>query len=285
MNIRVVVDLDPLQRLMYFINERDFIRELKDRGSPRPWTDDEILSTYRFCNVRRMDDKVSRWLLENWYEPYYDHPNMVVAVAFARFINLPATLRHVGFPTVWDPEEIKKKLRVLTKAGITIFNGAYMVRGNDGVDKVESVVDFNVNDLYDNPIKVNRDSMEETAAEIAGRYGYGSFMAGQIVADLRHAMEGQWLDYQDWAPVGPGSSRGLRRVLGGKGQEIKRLYKQEDFIKYLRELSSELRKGLPYNLTRRLEMHDYQNCLCEFDKYERVLWGEGEPKQKYTPAK
>jgi len=30
----------------------------------------------------------------------------------------------------------------------------------------------------------------------------------------------------------------------------------------------------------RLEAIDYQNCLCEFDKYERALQG-GRPKRNY----
>lgn len=31
----------------------------------------------------------------------------------------------------------------------------------------------------------------------------------------------------------------------------------------------------------RLSAQDLQNCLCEFDKYERVRLGEGRPKQLY----
>jgi len=42
-----------------------------------------------------------------------------------------------------------------------------------------------------------------------------------------------------------------------------------------------LQCNLPQLLTQRLEAIDYQNCLCEWDKYERALWGEGKPKQLY----
>jgi hypothetical protein len=31
-----------------------------------------------------------------------------------------------------------------------------------------------------------------------------------------------------------------------------------------------------------LHAQDLQNCLCEFDKYERVRLGEGRPKAKYN---
>jgi hypothetical protein len=33
-----------------------------------------------------------------------------------------------------------------------------------------------------------------------------------------------------------------------------------------------------------LHAQDLQNCLCEFDKYERVRLGEGRPKQRYEGA-
>lgn len=34
-------------------------------------------------------------------------------------------------------------------------------------------------------------------------------------------------------------------------------------------------------LDKKLCAQDIQNCLCEFDKYERVRLGEGAPKQRY----
>jgi hypothetical protein len=32
-----------------------------------------------------------------------------------------------------------------------------------------------------------------------------------------------------------------------------------------------------------LTLMDIQNCLCEFDKYERVRLGEGRPRSYYKP--
>lgn len=108
MKIQDVAKLSPQERLVYWIREREAIRLKKEAGQPRPWTDDEILDTYRFCNVRRMDDKVSKWLLENWYKPYFDHQNMLIAVALARFFNSVETLEYMGFPEKdWNAEKLK----------------------------------------------------------------------------------------------------------------------------------------------------------------------------------
>lgn len=284
-------DWEPIQRLEHWIIEREKIRLARKKNQKRPWTSDPILQNYRFCNVRRMDDKVSMWLLKNWYEPHFNHPLMLPAVALARFVNNPeslALITEIVFSDVWRPHEIGEALRAYRDEGGTVFNGAYMVRGNDGQDKISSVLDFYVNSLFvahghDPGHHLTRSSMEKTHANINACYGFGSFMAGQIVADLRWAVEGTWADRHTWAPIGPGSKRGMNRLLK---QDLNAKLSQEVFLDALTELRISLKHSLRSSLSpgwlSKLECHDYQNCLCEFDKYERVLWGEGKPKQKYN---
>lgn len=275
----------PFELMVHWIIQREKIRSHKEMGMKPPWTEDSILDRYRFCNVRRMDDRVSKWLYDNWYKPYYNHPNMLYATGLARFINLPASLNEItglvfgpgkGYPNY---SLIKKALRKRRDAGNVIFNGAYMVRGNDGQDKIESVVDFYVKGLRDAEQSIDRSSMENTHAAIQSCYGMGSFMAGQIVADLRWAMDGSWRDKMTWAPIGPGSQRGLNRVLE---RPTNQSMKQEEFLGLLQELIRKLSSKLPRPIVVRLEAHDYQNVLCETDKYLRTLYNEGRPKQKYN---
>lgn len=279
MLIELVKNLSPFNRLAYWIQERERIRTLKESGLSKPWTDDVILQSYRFCNVRRMDDKVSQWLLRNWYGPNKDHPNMLIAACLARFFNLPNTLDLIGFPTKYRPSVIKSKLRKLQASGATLYNNAYMVRGNDGVDKIATVVDFTIE-----PIRklaksiIDIDSMELTWLNLKEYHGFGSFMAGQIVADLRHAMNGDWSDRYVWAAPGPGSMRGLNRLLGN---ELNKTWRNLEFNYELGKLCRELKYVLSGNIPPRLEAIDYQNCLCELDKYCRVLFNEGKPKQRY----
>lgn len=282
MKIEQVIKLSPVERFIYWVRERENIRKLKEVGRPRPWTDDKILDTYRFCNVRRMDDKVSKWLLENWYKPYFNHPDMLQAVALARFINLPHSLAHIKDAVFihktpnWS--RVKDLLRMLKQQG-TIFNSAYMVRGNDGQDKISSVVDYYVAGLRD--VEIDPTNMEETHARISQCYGMGSFMAGQIVADLRWAVEGTWEDKLTWAPIGPGSKRGMNRV---QGRAVDTPIKQWIFVDELRELVKTCKEELPRSITSRLEAQDWQSCCCEVDKYNRVLFGEGKPKQLYRSS-
>lgn len=277
MKIKDVKKLSSIERLIYWIKERESIRLKRELREPRPWTDDEILLTHRFCNVRRMDDKVSQWLLRNWYKPYKDHPNMLLAATVARFFNLPNILGMIGFPEKWDPEVIKDKIRCHKLGGNTVFNAAYMVRGNDREDKTSSVIDYTVQPLFLDPPKINTNSLKETHEILKDRYGFGSFMAGQVVADLRWGLTGRWKDKKTWAPVGPGSSRGMCRLF----DKPLKLIKQDKFEGWLTDLIALLTDHLPEGITSRLEAIDWQSTLCETDKYNRVLLDEGRPKQLY----
>lgn len=273
--------MTPMERFLWWINERESIRLKKEAGEPRPWTADPILQKYRFCNVMRIDDAVSQWLLYNWYEPYRDHPNMLAAVALARFFNLPSSLEAItdrvfrkGRP---DWAGIRKRLRKLKERG-TVFNAAYMVRGNDGPDKVDSVVTHNVMPLFRSKVQINPSSMRKTWEQIVPQYGFGSFMAGQIVADLRWALTGEWEDRYEWAPMGPGSLRGMNRVLG---LPVDAPCDQETFLNRLQGWMLAYNQELPEHLRNRIEAMDWQNCLCEFSGYEKTRLGEGRKKETY----
>jgi hypothetical protein len=50
------------QPLWDWIQERHRIYLEKAAGAPPPWTTDEIMQTYRFCNVFRELDKVTVWV-------------------------------------------------------------------------------------------------------------------------------------------------------------------------------------------------------------------------------
>lgn len=266
-------------RFIHWISEREKVRVKKEKGKPKPWTEDPILRRFRFCCPRRMDDKVSQWLLENWYKPYKNHPNMLLAVALARLLNLPSTLEHIGFPERWSPGPLMKKLRKYRDSiDGPVFNAAYMVRGNNGLDKIESVVQHNVHPLKG--LEINTDSMKATWELVVASYGFGPFMAGQVVADLRWAVSGGWDDRLDWAAVGPGSARGLNRLLGNPLNQAVSQSKFEELFPTVMKL---VKRRIP-SIYKRLEAIDVQNCLCEFDKYERTLFEGRRPKCLYPGA-
>lgn len=278
MNTNSVRGLPVHKRFLYWIEEREHIREERAAGHNPPWTDDEILQTYKFCNVRRMDDYVSRWLLYNWYEPYYNHKNMVLACVLARHFNEPNVLGLIGFPEKWQPTRWLRTIQRFRETGGKPFRSAYIIRAcKEYPDKAWMVIDQTCRTFRQFPLKVDRSSLRVTTERLLEYHNIGSFMAGQIACDLRWAMQGDWDDVYAWAAVGPGSRRGVNRLLE---EEVKSPMSQEEFLEHLTDISQLVRDNLP-EIYSRLEAIDIQNCLCEFDKYERALWGEGKPKCLY----
>jgi hypothetical protein len=104
--------------------------------------------------------------------------------------------------------------------------------------------------------------------------GFGSFMAAQVVADLKNT-EGHPLsfapDWWNWSAPGPGSLRGLKWL----GTPVIRGISYEEIIKELHYKVHEL--VYPIHMCEQ----DLQNCLCEFDKYMRVQTGTGRSKRNY----
>ncbi len=208
MQISEVVKLTPQKRFLYWIRERGDIYRKKQANQAKPWTDDEILQNHKFCNVLRINDRVSQWLLNNWYKPYKDHPNMVLAVTLARQLNNTDALDAVGFPDKWNPEEVQAILDDRATAGLANYSSAYNVTGNydskerDRELKPHQTVKKVCQPMVDDPPFIDPNSMFRTWRGMLGMKGFGAFIAGQVVADLRWALSGTWADKCSW-DLGP----------------------------------------------------------------------------------
>jgi hypothetical protein len=91
-----------------------------------------------------------------------------------------------------------------------------------------------------------------------------------------------------WTNPGPGALRGLLRLEGGspglnKRGKITRQVRVEDPLNKIRALLLICHRkltGMP-----QFEMREVEHSLCEFDKYERALWGQGgRMKRRYSGA-
>lgn len=286
---------------LYWIKERESIREKKEAGLPKPWSTDPIFQTYKFCNVRREDDTVSRWLFEHWMKPYEGHPNMWFAMVVARLFNWPQTLDLIGFPDLpdkydgsgkfmlssfndWKERARRELKRVRDDDKSKVFTGAYLVSTNGiKMDKIDYILDRVLTPIWKNgcsPQHLGESAggwnLEDYWDFLTQFDGLGSFMAGQVVADLKFIdpVLKEASDWWSWAPLGPGSIRGLNRL---HNRKLEKQISQEQGLKEMLVLQElvENRLGL------KLALHNLQNCLCETDKFIRVMNGEGRPRSTY----
>jgi hypothetical protein len=263
--------------LLKFITARESIRVKKANGYPRPWTKDPILHKYRFCNIHREDDYVTMWLRTNWYLHLEDDPDVWFAAVVARLFNQPAALYDImPYVLPWKPEKVCAILHRRRLEGKKNFNAAYIVSTNGvAMDKVDYIIARVLGPLWAARKKL-RPFPGRTLAEqhilLTQFDGLGSFIAAQIIADLKYMPPlDKAKDWHTFASSGPGSRRGLNRVCG---RAVNESWTEDKWRAALTALQEKIKP---------LEMHaqDLQNCLCEFDKYERVRLGEGEPKQIY----
>lgn len=275
---------ERLDEMFYWVREREKARQNKEAGKLKPWSLDPIIQTVRFCNIRRMDDKVSKWLIEHWYLPNVPQKQLLANAAMARLINWPDSLSIMAKHKLnkkWNKEKAGPVLREIRASG-KLFTGAYIINGLSGQDKVTTVID-QFQEAYEHPFLVDPSSMERTHKQLQQLSGIGSFISGQIVADLRHVWEGSWVDKLSWAPLGPGSRRGIAWLLGWDGIEQLKSLPVEEFQMYMAGLMQEFKRRVPKIFAeRQLEMHDLQNCLCETDKFLRIKHSTGRGKNGFA---
>jgi hypothetical protein len=162
-----------------------------------------------------------------------------------------------------------------------VFNPAYIVSTN-GIkqDKLEYVVEL-VTRVHNEVHLAGSETLSEAANMFQAVRGVGSFMAGQMVADLKQQpVLANAEDWWTWCTPGPGSQRGLNRVMG---RPLKFKWPPQLFRETLVELGTEL-IPIIQSLPKPLDAQNLQNCLCEFDKWSRAKNGEGTPKQIYVSS-
>ena len=273
--------------LFSFIHERWQVQQRRAAGQPKPWTQNKILQQYRFTNVYREDDAVTKWIAANWRTPHSKDPDLWFALAVARLLNLPASLAAVGYPVPWHVEKFKRTLQRRRQQNENNFNAAYIVSTNGrAMDKVDYVADVVLAPLWQQRATVR--SILSTSRTLQGVHaallqfqGLGSFMSAQIIADLKYvAPLNKAIDWWQWAASGPGSRRGLNRVLG---RPVDAPWREEEWLRQLQLLQLELNPLLRAVGMPRMHAQDVQGiACCEWDKYCRARLGEGRPKQRFN---
>lgn len=274
------------EELFKFILERHRIYERKKQGLPKPWTTDPILQKYRFCNVYRELDTVTQWIAENWREKHRDDENIVFAMCLARIINWPPTLADIKYPAYWNPDKFKKDIRFLLNSRRKVFSSAYITM--TPMSKKGEPKEIYLAEKVLNPLFMGADLNFAKGFSTLGSLhfwlstfpGIGSFLAGQVVADLKYIRP--WLGAEDWwtfVASGTGSKRGLSRVCE---MPLDYVWTED----YWKVRFSSLEECISPMVTKagmdRMHAQDLQNCLCEFDKYERVRLGQGRPRSLYN---
>ena len=271
---------------MYWMREREQIRRLREANFPKPWSADPVFQTVYFCNVHREDDKTTRYIRQK-YASYANHPWLVYNYILARFINRIESIRHFPFYDRHWGAALQDVLEWIALEEGQLWSGAYIITTHGlPMGKVQYLVNH-VLQAAAEPLQahIGMGPVLGYGGNLATAYntlrkieGLGSFLAAQVVADLKNTEGHPLADADDWwifvAP-GPGSLRGASWFHYG---EIGRVT-PANFMDHFNKIREFVDDAAPEII---VCSQDLQNCLCEFDKYMRVRTGAGKSKRRYN---
>lgn len=287
---------------------------------PGPWTNDEILSTYRFTNICRDMDKLTLYEIHNILNhltyttkdvELQKKSVMFNIMLFRIFVKID-TYECFGFIDFNNPNWRKQwergKSLVLDRRdhGIRSFTGSFMVNNlkqcnpdpetnsnqtYNALCLCEYILD-NIDEVYERTI--NAKNMKEQLEYLITIPGIGHFTAYEFACSF--AMSKRYYDPHTLVPwtqdnytsIGPGSANGLSYVYKSMGN----LSKVEAII-YLRSIwKQEMKrlgkydqfvKMLPEVLGGELDLRVIEHCLCETAKYIKLSNNTGRVKRRFLP--
>jgi hypothetical protein len=200
-------------------------------------------------------------------------------LTLSRMVNKPESLGDMWWPFVPDVPWKEIFLEVMSKPGA--WGSAYIVSTNGRRmpkhEYIAGLLERAFEQLYGPPATVLGATLKSAHTRLQAVQGLGSFMAAQVVADLKNTTWHPLSEAADWhtfAAPGPGSLRGLSRF-----HDVR--VTPSNFDAALEEARAFVQAQYPVVLEGVCNQ-DLQNCFCEFDKYVRVATGEGRSKRKYN---
>ncbi len=284
----------------YFACERQNIFWKKLNGEKPPWTNDEILQEYKFCNSYRVNDRVSQYLLRNviYNGKKYSNDDIIFRIILFKLFNKESTwellLNNFGDVTL-KTFSMKKHSKVLEDAisnGVKIYNDAYISCANKafGYDRKHDNHLALLNKMFIEDKMQHKilkcKTMQEAFNIIKSYPLIGNFMAYQLVTDINYSDVVNWRE-DEFTIAGPGSLRGIKKCFIDKGKMT-----NEDIIKYMYENQDKEFKRFNLDFkrigNRPLQLIDCQNIFCELDKYLRqkmpnLKSNRTKIKKKYKP--
>lgn len=299
-----------------FLTERYEIHLKKDIfGMPAPWTEDPILKSYRFTNIRREHDKETKWLIDNIINSsdicYED--KLLNCILF-RLYNKHETSELIGMPipfidckSKWNPEAYRELFEDALKQDPkrVFFTGAFITGGlkralkwylpkDDPKNSMEMRILWFMDVIIKHGIQeqIKSCKTQREVFDVLRAYdGLGDFLAYQIFVDFTYIEEFPFSE-NEFTAAGPGCKMGLKFLFDDTDAMTPEecLFWLRDQInagKLFKQIGKKvgleaLFRDLP-KYDRKMNVMSLENCMCELSKYTRAMRGEGRPRKTYKP--
>lgn len=287
-----------------FAAERQAIFFRRVCGSSGPWTNNPVLSSYKFTNAYRASDRVSQYLIRNviYRRDLPDStPEVFFRILLFKLFNKIETwqrLEHSLGPLTYSAYRFSDYDRVLEEAlnsSARIYSAAYimppgkMVFGRTRKHQNHLLLLDHMMKTGLPAIVERANSMQDAFQAMRSYDTIGDFLAYQFITDINYS---EITDFgeMDFVVAGPGAKDGLRKCFSDYGG-----LNDAELIRVVADLQEQEfeRLGLPFQTLwgRRLQLIDCQNLFCETGKYARIahphmegIGGRKRIKQKFAPT-
>lgn len=287
-----------------FAAERQAVFFHRVRGEPRPWTNNPVLTTYKFTNAYRASDRVSQYLIRHVIYrddlpklPQEVFFRIMVFKIFNKIETWKILERALGPITFEDYcfaayDDVLSRAR---RAGDRIYSAAYiMPPGGHAFGRPSKhqnhllllermMADYIAEQLEE------ANTMQEGFEKLRAYPTIGDFLAYQFITDINYS---ELTDFSemDFVVPGPGARDGLRKCFVDPGG-----LNEPELIRLVADLQEQEFSRLDLDFEslwgRRLQLIDCQNLFCEVDKYARAAHphiagktGRVRIKQKFIPS-
>ncbi|MBD3778255.1 MAG: hypothetical protein IE923_03185 [Micrococcales bacterium] len=275
---RTVVATDVLGSYWHVAAERQRVYHRRLMGAPAPWTNDPVLSSYRFTNAYRAADRVSQDLIRTQYAGPQAPEDILLRTLLYRFFNKPATWRVIEgavgtlSTSSFDLSVLDHALLRLLSRGDRVYSPAYIIppppfgatrKHLNHLRLAEHIISTGAAE------RISAASTLQQVYEILSSYpSLGPFLAFQLAIDLNYSTLINFSE-NDFVVAGPGARSGIAKCFVDTDG-----LSPEDMIRWAVEHQSQ--EFERYNMDfqdlfgRPLALIDCQNLFCETDKYARI---------------
>lgn len=259
--------------MRWFIDERITIWEKKVSGKSEPFTEDPILSTYRFCNILRELDKQTLYF-HTLLNPLRDNfPLWLLNMFYCRMVARPETIEYAGLLS-FNNEENHKVFEKLSNSPrprygtpyvfpvSTIMKSKTPTRELFITKHIPSVVEKVAQEIC----SWHKESVSTGVEKLLPLFGFNhSFLWTEVLIDTAYQYP-EYIDLYAQFPIGPGSLPSMKRINNTFTPSV------------LAEKLAGL--GIATKLTINnspiyLSAENWEGIGCEFRKYTNLKNGKG----------
>ncbi|GMI22129.1 hypothetical protein TeGR_g10587, partial [Tetraparma gracilis] len=272
-----------------------------------PYSPDEMLAKYMWCNNYRELDRGTRYFRSQVLTLGNNRSLKEVlwrTILYRRANNVRSWLTFGGLPDLPSPDEnvekfvkkMKSKINKVKESNGTWFAACHI--DSTGLNKYMVLIKWllqrpknepsapsNLDDLASDIEEILETAdpatkLEQVCVRLRKMKGVGNFLSWQMTSDLLESGVLPGCTEEDWMEMGPGAISGLERIFLGKvspktrGALLEKRFDKNlwlDLVRLLRDIAgvvyTHLGVNFPHFRGRRLTLKNMEHVLCEFSKY------------------